>query len=206
MKKAICSLLLLACVAEAENDEELSDSVRELTGKVEELEKAVAELQKKLASYAETTDEKIKEAEAKEKTEALAGKTPEEILKIAVDMIEENNMSEARKILNAFVAKNPTNIYCGMMLFYVGNSYFMEKDYKNAAIEYMKGFKANPTGSKSAETLYKLALCFKQLDEKEKCESTLKKIIEDYAGSEFAKKASAELKKIGKTQAKGKTI
>jgi TolA-binding protein len=82
-----------------------------------------------------------------------------------------------------------------MMLFYIGNTYFVEKDYKNAAIEYMKGFKANPNGSKSAETLYKLALCFKQLNQKDKCRSTLKKIVDDYPGS-FAQKAASELKKI----------
>ncbi|MDR0632116.1 MAG: tetratricopeptide repeat protein [Holosporaceae bacterium] len=199
MKKKAC-LLLFAVIAggiEAKNNDftELSDSLREVIGRVEELERTVAEMQKKISSFEDSANKNLQEAATQKDAEALARKTPEEILKTAIDMIEENNMEEARRILNLFVAKNPTSIYCGMMQFYVGNSYFLEKDYKNAAIEYMKGFKANPSGSKSAETLYKLALCFKQLNEKEKLKSTLEKIVDDYPG-EFSKKASAELKKI----------
>jgi TolA-binding protein len=199
MRKAIFGLALAASVAGAEGKNndlvELGDSLREMTGRVEELEKIVSELQKKISSCEEATDKKVKEAEAQKEAEAIASKTPEEILKTASDLIEENNAEDARKMLNAFIGKNPANVYCGMMLFYVGNTYFVEKDYKNAAIEYMKGFKANPSGSKSAETLYKLALCFKQLKEKDKYKSTLEKIVADYPG-DFAKKASAELKKI----------
>jgi TolA-binding protein len=81
------------------------------------------------------------------------------------------------------------------MMFYIGNTYFVENDYKNAAIEYMRGFKAKPNGSKSAETLFKLAICFKQLNQTDKCKSTLQKIVGDYPGP-FAIKATAELKKI----------
>ncbi|MDR1983190.1 MAG: tetratricopeptide repeat protein [Holosporaceae bacterium] len=199
MKKVIyfLSFIVLAVETSVGSDDfnELSDSVRENTGKIEELSKTIAELQKRISLLEDTLNKKNQE-EANQKTvEIISQKTPEEILKISRDMIEENNMDDARKMLNAFITKNPTSIYCGMMLFYVGNSYFIEKDYKNAALEYMKGFKANSAGSKSAETLYKLALCFKQLQQMNKYESTLKKIVEDYPG-EFAQKASAELKKI----------
>ncbi|MDR2157885.1 MAG: tetratricopeptide repeat protein [Holosporaceae bacterium] len=199
MKKIIYSLLFVVFVGEVVGKNadfvELSDSMRELTGRIEELEKIVGEMQKKISSLNDFINKSANEAAIQKEMEAITGKTPEEIIKSALDLIEENSIEEARKILNAFVAKNPTNIYCGMMFFYIGNAYFVEKDYKNAAIEYMKGFKANPTGSKAAETLYKLAICFKQLNEKDKCKSTLNKIISDYSG-EFVKKASAELKKI----------
>jgi TolA-binding protein len=193
--KKIGFLLLISFIGEVSgknNDiTELSDSVRDLTGRIEQLEKTVVDLQKK----AEELENKNSQEEKTQKDmETISQKTPEEILKMACDYLEENNMEECRRILNAFVTKNPTNIYCGMMLFYVGNSYFIEKNYKNAALAYMKGFKANPSGSKAAEALYKLALCFKQLGEEEKCKSTLEKILSDYKG-EFARKASVELKK-----------
>jgi TolA-binding protein len=195
MKKIICFLLFAVFVGETDGKDsgvtELSDSLRDLTGKVEELEKEVVELKKKVV---ELENKSSHEETVQREMEKISHKTPEEILKAARDLIDENNGEEGRSMLNAFVAKNPTSVYCGMMLFYVGGSYFVEKDYKNAALAYMKGFKANPTGSKAAETLYKLALCFKQLGEEEKCISTLEKIVNDYPG-DFAKKASAELKK-----------
>jgi TolA-binding protein len=199
MKKVIYFLLCGVLVHDADGKSadfvELSDSIRELTGRIEELEKANAEMQKAISSLDDLVHKYTNEVVVQKEMEAVAGKSPEEILKSAADLIEENNMEEARKLLNAFIAKDPANVYCVMMYFYIGNSYFVEKDYKNAAIEYMKGFKANPKGSKSAETLYKLALSFKHLNENNKCKSTLEKIINDYSG-EFAKKAAAELKKI----------
>jgi TolA-binding protein len=70
-----------------------------------------------------------------------------------------------------------------MAMFYVGESYFKEKDYKNAAIEYMKSYKKNSKGHKSAEALYKLALCFKRLSKNEECKATLDKLIRDYPNS-----------------------
>ncbi|MDR0678380.1 MAG: tetratricopeptide repeat protein [Holosporaceae bacterium] len=198
MKKVVSFLsfiVFISGVNASDSDfSELSESTRENTGKIEELSKTVAEMQKKISLLEEALIKKNQEESDQKTTEIISKKTPDEVVKMARDLIEENNMDEARKMLSAFVTKNPTNVYNGMMLFYMGNSYFVEKDYKNAALEYMKGFQANPSGSKSAETLYKLAICFKQLQQMDKYKSTLKKIIDDYPG-EFAKKASAELKK-----------
>jgi TolA-binding protein len=110
-------------------------------------------------------------------------------------MIDEGATDKARNLLEAFIKRNPTGIYCGMMLFYIGNCYFLEKDYENAAVEYMKGFKTNPNGSRAAETLYKLALCFEKLHENANCKLTLERIRDDYPG-EFAKKALQKLKNM----------
>ena len=195
MKKIMCSLLLVIFMGESngktDDVTELSDEIRGLTGRIEELEKIAADMKRKIEEQENKSNQQEK---AQKKAEVISGKTPEEVIRMALDLMEENNMEEAREILYAFTTKNPTNMYYGMMLFYAGNSHFIEKDYKNAALAFMKGFKANSKGSKAAETLFKLALCFRQLGEEEKCKSTLKKIISDYPG-EFARKASAELKK-----------
>ena len=67
-----------------------------------------------------------------------------------------------------------------MMLFYKGESFFYEKNYESAAIEYRNGYKTNPNGSKAAKTLYQLALCFEKLAKIEEAKKILKKIISDY--------------------------
>jgi tol-pal system protein YbgF len=166
-----------------------------MTGRLEQLERTTAELQKKIVFLEESLGKNREEAIQQKEMDSIAQKTSEEILKNALDLIEENDLEGARRILAAFVKQKPTDIYCGQMMFYLGNTYFVEKDYKNAAIEYMKGFKTNPNGSKSAETLFKLAICFKQLNQMDKYKSTLQKIVSDYPGT-FATKATAELKKI----------
>jgi len=96
--------------------------------------------------------------------------------------------------LNPFIERHSENVYCGMAMFYVGESYFREKNYKNAALEYMKSYKKNSRGHKSAECLYKLALCFKRLLKKEECKTTLDKLIRDHPSSgDILEKAKKEL-------------
>ncbi len=161
----------------------LEESVRNLTGKIEELEKTVSEMQKDINLLKESFVKKIDEETAKRESEMIDGKNPEDIIKTACGLIDDNNYEEARKLLNLFIKKNPENIYCGMFVFYIGESYFKEKDYKNAAIEYMKSYKKNSKGHKSAEALYKLSLCFKRLSKNEECKATLDKLIRDYPNS-----------------------
>ncbi len=182
---AVMALINSDAVAQDTSLEELSETVRELQGRIETLENDVKELK----------DAKTQEENVQKEADNVAGKTPDEVVKEVTDLIEQNEMDKARRIVHTFVDKNPTSIYCGMLLFYAGNSYFVEKDYQNAAMEYMKSFRANPKGSKSAETLFKLALCFRNLSQMEKCKSTLEKITKDYPG-DFANKARNELNKL----------
>ncbi|MDR3187125.1 MAG: tetratricopeptide repeat protein [Holosporaceae bacterium] len=176
--------------------EDLSESNRLLTGKVEVLEKKLEEMEKKFSAMESAQSQKAKEeASAREAELLVANKKPEDVIKTAKKLIEEGSTAEARGLLSAFISKNPGNIYSGMMAYYVGKSFFLEKDYQNAAIEYMKSYKTNPKGSKSAAALYKLALCFKQLNEMDKHKTTLEKIVDEYPGP-FSKKASQELKTI----------
>jgi TolA-binding protein len=177
----------------------LTGKVEELEKKIEEAEKKLREIEKKLSDLESDHSQREKEeTEAREAEFLIANKMPDGVVKAAEKLIEEGNTTEARKPLKAFIAKNPGNIYCGMMMYYVGESLFLEKDYQNAAIEYMKSYKTNPKGSKAAAALYKLALCFKQLNEMDKYKTTLEKIVDECrsTGGEFYKKASEELKTI----------
>jgi TolA-binding protein len=196
MKKIffISVLLGIMCDLNAQDGslEDLSESVRILTGKVEEMENKLKETQNKLDVLVSA---KAEEDAVRRDAEIIANKTPEEILKTAKDMIKDKKTNEARSMFNAFISKNPRDIFCGMMEYYVAKSFIKDGDKQNAAIWFMKSFKTNPKGAKVPKTLYKLALCFKELSETVKCKSTLEKIISDYPGM-FAQKAKKELAKL----------
>ncbi|MDR2766505.1 MAG: tetratricopeptide repeat protein [Holosporaceae bacterium] len=168
--------------------DDLAESVRLLTGKVEELERKVSLME-------ESQQKKTEEEAIRKETAVVDDKKPEEVIKMAKDLIDENRSAEARRMLEAFVAKNPKSLFRGMALFYVGKSYFLEKDYQNAAIKYMESFEANPKGSKTDKALYQLSLCFRYLSESSKRKAILEKIISDYPGR-FAEKAAKDLKKL----------
>jgi tol-pal system protein YbgF len=149
-------------------------------------------MEKEISSIREAFSQKLEENKTKEAENAVEQKNPKEILKTAADLIEDNNLEEARKLLSAYLKKHPNEAYSGVMHFYVGNSYFLEKDYKKGALDYMASYKKDPHGSKAAESLYKLALCFKRLNKNNEAKSTLDKLISDYPKSEIIAKAKKE--------------
>jgi TolA-binding protein len=209
MNKLIyCGLLLIFCgencygIAHASrigrDSVELEEEVRRINGKVEELEMKLAEQRKEIAFLKEAVAKKAEEAPAvsKEEPDLCAGKTPDEIVKLSSEMIDDNNLEDARNMLYACLKKYPGDIYCGMVHFYLGNSFFVEKNYQKAAFEYIESYKVNRNSSKSAEALYKLALCFKRLSKKSEAKSTLEKLIQDYPNAEITKKAKKEFAKL----------
>jgi TolA-binding protein len=159
------------------------EQIRILTGKTDELERKIADLEKEIKFLSESLVKKQKEEDLEKDAELIAGKTPEEIVKIASDYIDDNNLVDARKILRLFIKKNPSDVHVGMMMFFLGESYFKEKDYKAAIKEYKDSYTTNPDGSKSAEVLYKLAICFKNLSKPDEARTILDKLIADYPGS-----------------------
>ncbi|MDR1551411.1 MAG: tetratricopeptide repeat protein [Holosporaceae bacterium] len=174
MKKfLLLSVLLVDCLFAEDRDVE--EDLRELRGRIEKIEQTLS-LQQSIS------EEKAKDATTSIDVGVIAGKTPEQIIEISLDRMWEGDFRGARQILQAYIVQNSGSLFMGMMLFGVGNTYAAEKDYQQAAVKYMEGFKKNPRGAKAAETLYRLAMCFNRLEQQDRYISTLKKIIQDYPG------------------------
>ncbi|GHT93915.1 hypothetical protein FACS1894122_09930 [Alphaproteobacteria bacterium] len=175
---------------------ELEETVRYQTGKIEEIEQRISDLERKISEI-EKADEAIKAEEDEEKAIAgTVGKTPEEIIKIAEKMADGSDIKGAIGLLNAFLKKNPDSIYCGMMLFHIGNFYRKKGDHEEAIYKYMDSYKKNPQGKKAEEGLYNLSLCLGSLKRKQKQKATLEKIIRDYPSGVFAQKARKDLNSL----------
>lgn len=192
MKKVALLLLLPIGCFGATSSSNLEEEIRELRGRIEELERRLKEFEEKNGALVERIASEEKQAKQRKYEDAISKKTPQQILKHVVDLIGDGAFEEARGELQAFIKKDPDNIYCGWMMFEIGNTFFSEENYREAALWYMKAFKKNPKGCKAAETLYKLSLCFKSLKEKGKQKSIVDKMLKDYPGN-FAKQAKKEL-------------
>ncbi|MDR0555749.1 MAG: tetratricopeptide repeat protein [Holosporaceae bacterium] len=195
MRKIVCLLLFAAIVQSSLAEsaaavEDLAIDLRAITGRLEKLEREVVELRQnqEKSSQAghvssETFNEKI---------------SAEQVVKVAQNRIEENDLEGARRLLLLYMERHPNDLFVGMMLFLVGDTYFREKDYTKAALNFMEGYKKNPSGSRAAETLYRLALCFHYLEKDDKAKETLDKIRRDYQEKpEWVQKAAAMRQKLG---------
>lgn len=195
-------LLGLSC-AEAEdlvkaksNESEFEELIRNHNGKIEELEHRIKIIEQNLGIY---RSDSIITKNHEQISSEIKGKSPTEILEIAKDFLKHDRYGEARSVLTVFIKNNPKNSYCGTMHFYIGKSYFEEKDYQNAAKAYMESFEASPKGSKTPDALYELSECFMKLGKKDHQKTTLEKLVSTFPRSEQGRKAAKELKNLKKS-------
>ena len=174
------------------NNLDLEELIRNHSGEIEELKHRIKIIEQSLGI---SHSEKVVLKDSKQIANKIKKKTPEEIIEMAKDLISLDRCQEARDILNAFISEHPQNLYCGRMYFYIGKSYFEERDYQSAAKAYMESFEINPKGAKTPKALFKLSQCFFKLGKQDQKKITLEKLASTFPQFKHGKKAIALLKK-----------
>lgn len=98
---------------------------------------------------------------------AQAPQTPEEQYDAAINlMLQKQDYAGAEKILRAFLKRNPKHELASKAHYYLGQAYFVRKQFRDAARAYGKGFEQFPKGEKAAESLLKLGVSLTKLDKR----------------------------------------
>jgi tol-pal system protein YbgF len=87
----------------------------------------------------------------------------------------------------------------GNARFYIGETYYHQKDYRQAIAEYDKVFSDHPKSYKIAGAHLKKGYALLELDEREAGVEELKTLVEKFPGSEEAKWARARLERLGES-------
>jgi len=105
---------------------------------------------------------------------------------------------EAREKFNALISKYPKDGLVGNAHFWIGESYFAEKDFENAILAHETLIKSYPRNDKIPSALYKQGLSFMELGDKKTAKVIFDKLIEKYPDSReapMAKNKKAEIEK-----------
>ncbi len=194
------ALIGVVCVSNElhakQNDSDFEELVRSHNGKIEELEHRIKIIEQNLGiSHTESiSTEKTNQVE-----DEIKGKSPEAVIEISKSFIKQDKYKEARRVLDAFLKTSPKISYQGKAHFYIGKSYFEEKEYQNAAKAYMETFETSPNGIKAPKALYKLSECFMKLGKRDQMKITLEKLVSTFPKSKYGKKASEKLKNLKKS-------
>ena len=89
--------------------------------------------------------------------------------------------------------------------FYIGDSYYIQKNYKDAITEYDKCIERYPQGNKEAAARLKKGFALIELNEKTAGTRELRSLINQYPNSHEADLARQKLKKLGYTVARGRS-
>lgn len=178
------------------HESDLEDLVRCHNGEIEKIKYRIKIIEQNLGiSHQEIVISKNLEKIEKD----IKTKSPEEVIELAKDLINMDKCQEARDILNAFIKRNPKSPYCGKIHFYIGKSYFIEKDYQKAAKSYMESFEINPNGSKTPKALFRLSQCFFKLGKQGQRKMTLQKLALTFSNVKYGQKALSALNELKKS-------
>lgn len=177
------------------SNERLTDLESNVQKVQEELDLRFQNMQE--ASRVKELNEKEKqklEADTRKQEQLLA--SPTELFN-EVEKLMASNPAEARKLLREFAirAKDNKNLQkqLGEATFYIGETYFAENNFQQAAAEYNNVRKNFPKSPKVPDALYKLGQCFEKLKLPDDAKLFYQTVREKYPKSAVAKDAKARL-------------
>jgi tol-pal system protein YbgF len=171
----------------------LEERLRETGDRFKGLEEKMTELVSKLREIE-------KPPLAKEVPAEIKGTSPGtgvgDLYKDAYETFQRGNLEEARRKFEAFLKQYPNTELSDNAQFWIGETYFLKKDFEKAILEYEKAIVKYPEGDKISAALFKQALSFLELGDKTNARNLFKRVIDRYPHSEQAEMAKKRLEGI----------
>ncbi|HWR00918.1 MAG TPA: tol-pal system protein YbgF [Chlorobaculum sp.] len=127
------------------------------------------------------------------KSESPVYNGEEALIRDGMAKMEVNDYSGARTSFTSFMEKNPKSPQVGDAQFYIAESYFNEKWYEKAILEYQVVIAKYTKNSKRPASLYKQALSFEKIGDQVNANARFKDVIRNYPLSPEAKLAKKKL-------------
>jgi len=122
--------------------------------------------------------------------------TPDEQFKFAFDFLKQNDYAQGEKAMRAFADAHPNHPLTGNALFWLGQMYFVNKDYTKSAVSFAQSYEKFPDGSKAPESLQKLGVSLAQLNKKDEACTAFKQFQTQYPTAPVATKQSVQAESV----------
>ena len=110
----------------------------------------------------------------------LPNGTPREQYEYATNLIQRGNYDQAEVALKSFVQQHPKDELTGNAQYWLGETYYVRNDFKNAAIAFAEGYQKYPNSQKAPDNLLKLAMALGQQGQKDNACVALRQLEKRY--------------------------
>jgi tol-pal system protein YbgF len=167
-------------------------------GKIKELEDSLKGLEGRISAVASKQTEQEKLISTKEPPTELKGVSTGmgDLYKEAYETLHRGDLEGARRKFEGFLKQYPNTELSDNAQFWIGETYYLKKDFERAILEYEKAIVKYPEGDKIPAALLKQALAFFELGDKTNARNLFKRVIEKYPHSEQAELANKKLEAI----------
>ncbi|MEO0394163.1 MAG: tol-pal system protein YbgF [Pseudomonadota bacterium] len=117
----------------------------------------------------------------------------------AFGLLKQYQFEAAADALSQFLNNHPTDPLAANAQFWLGETHFVNGDYREAAVAFATGYEKFPTGEKGAENLLKLGMSLGRLGQEEEACLTLTRLADEYpqAPGSVKQQAIAEQRDLG---------
>jgi tol-pal system protein YbgF len=196
----------------------LRDEVRNLRGELETLRNAMSGLESSIKGdeavgirgklddlsfriqYVENfigigkkSEQEKEPAKAAEGRKDASGIDKEKAYADAYDSFKAGNYAEAREKFRTFIKTFPDTEYSDNAQFWIGECFYVEKEYEKAILEYESVIKNYPKGNKVPNAILKQALAFVKLGDNESAKLLFQRVIREYPNTSPARIARKRL-------------
>jgi len=105
---------------------------------------------------------------------------------LALAAYKDNKINDAKEKFKNFIQKYPKSSMISNAYFWSGECFFKQKDYNQAAVNYLKGYKESPKGAKASDSLLKLALSLGELKKTTEACNMLAKLDKEFPNNRAA--------------------
>jgi len=166
--------------------------------KIKELEDRLKTQEPKTPGPGSKPMESEKPALTKEVLSELKGVSPGmgDLYRDAYETFHKGDLEGARRKFEAFLKQYPNTELSANAQFWIGETYYLKKDYEKAILEYEKAIVKYPEGDKIPAAIFRQALAFLELGDKTNARNLFKRVIEKYPLSDQAQLAKKKLETI----------
>jgi tol-pal system protein YbgF len=117
----------------------------------------------------------------------------------AFGLLRQADYPGAEEALRAFVQRYPNDALAGNAQYWLGETFYVRKDYNNAAAAFAEGYRKYPQSGKGADSLLKLGLSLSNVGQKKEACLTFTQLNHDFpnASANIKERASQEKQHLG---------
>jgi len=161
--------------------EDTSKAVASMEERLKKLDAEMVQVNAKLTALAKSLEQQA---------------TPESIYKQAYDAYKSGDTARARELFNKCTEQFPDNKLAANARYWIGETYYFEKNYEQAALEFQRVIKEHSGKEKVPAAMLKQGLCFKELGDAKSAKFIIKELIEKYPLAEEIPAAKEVLQKL----------
>jgi len=124
--------------------------------------------------------------------------TPDSLYKTANEALLRRQFGEAEAGFRSFLSKYPDHSLAGSAQYWLGETFYVQGDSKQAAQNFLQAYKTYPKSRRAPDSLLKLGMALNKMGQKDQACAALNSVGTEFPRAVEAKKrASAEYKRAG---------